>query len=123
MDYAVWGTAQGGNSSWQELVDRAGLINAVEGLPVNDYGQIPLSKEKLVELDPDMLVLPGWVYGNPEGADEFYKQITNDPALQTMQAIRNDMAIQMPENLKSTTSHYMADAIMFLAKKAYPDRF
>ncbi len=123
VDYAVWGTAQGANSSWQELVDHAGLINAAQGLPVNDYGQIPLSKEKLLELDPDILILPGWVYGNPDGADEFYKQIVNDPALKDLAAIKNDRAIQMPENLKSTTSQYMADAIRFLAEKAYPERF
>lgn len=123
VDYAVWGSAQGKGSSWDEIVRAAGLVNAVGTLAVDQYGQVPLSKEKLIELDPDVLILPGWVYGDPKGAEAFYRQTVEDPALKDMKAVRAKRALQMPERLKSTVSQYVADAVEYLAKAAYPELF
>ena len=123
VDYAVWGSAQGKGSSWDEIVRLAGLLNAVGELTADEYGQVPLSKEKLVELDPDLLVLPGWVYGDPQGADAFYKQTVEDPALASMKSVRLEHAIKMPERLKSTVSQYIVQAVEFLARAAYPELF
>jgi iron complex transport system substrate-binding protein len=123
IDYTVWSAAQGNGTSWDEIVIKAGLKNGVGHLPVNDWGQVPLSKEKLIELDPDILVLPGWVYGDPEGADAFYNQTIKDPALKILSAVRNKRIFMMPERLKTTTSHYIVDAVEWLAEKAYPEKF
>jgi iron complex transport system substrate-binding protein len=123
MDYAVWGSAQGAGSSWDEVVRRAGLTNAVGELASDEYGQVPLSKEKILELDPDLLILPGWDYGDPGGADAFYGQIMEDPSLQGLSAVREGRVYRMPEGLKAATSHYIVDAIEFLARLAYPQAF
>jgi iron complex transport system substrate-binding protein len=123
MDYATWGSAQGTGSSWDEVIRRAGLINAVGDFSADDWGQVPLSKEKILELDPDLLILPGWVYGDPGGADTFYKQILEDPALQGLSAVREGRVYQMPEGLKAATSQYIVDAVEHLARLAYPRAF
>jgi iron complex transport system substrate-binding protein len=123
LDFAVWGSAQGKGSSWDEIVTAAGLVNAASSLQADQYGQVPLSKEKLVEIDPDILILPGWVYGDPKGAEAFFKQTVDDPALKDMKAIREKRAFQMPERLKSTVSQYIAEAVEYLAKVAYPELF
>jgi iron complex transport system substrate-binding protein len=123
VDYAVWGSAQGKGSSWDAIVSAAGLVNAVGALQADQYGQVPLSKEKLVELDPDIMILPGWVYGDPKGAETFFKQTTADPALAAMKAVREKRVIQMPERLKSTVSQYLANAVEYLARAAYPELF
>jgi iron complex transport system substrate-binding protein len=123
IDYTVWSAAAGSGTSWDEIVTKAGLINGVGHLPVNDWGQVALSKEKLIELDPDILILPGWVYGDPEGADAFYNETIKDPALKILAAVRNNQVYMMPERLKTTTSHYIVDAIEWLSAKAYPDKF
>jgi iron complex transport system substrate-binding protein len=123
VDYAVWGSAQGAGSSWDEMLKLAGLVNAVRGFPADQYGQVPLSKEKLLELDPDILVLPGWVYGDPKGADAFYAQTLSDPALKSLKAVQKARAYKMPERLKSTVSQYLADAVEYLARMAYPELF
>jgi iron complex transport system substrate-binding protein len=121
LDWSAWGTAMGRGSSWDEIVRRAGLRNAVGDLPVDGWGQVPLSKEKLIELDPDLLVLPGWVYGERGGAEEFYRRVTADPALRGLKAVRNRRVIRMPENQRATTSQYIVEAIEFLARAAYPE--
>jgi len=121
LDWSAWGAAMGRGSSWDEVVRRAGLRNAVADLPVDGWGQVPLSKEKLIELDPDLLVLPGWVYGEQGGAEAFYAQVAADPALRNLKALRNRRLVRVPENLRATTSQHMAEAIEFLARAAYPE--
>lgn len=123
IDYATWGSAQGRGSSWDEMLGRAGLVDAAGALAADQWGQVPISREKLLELDPDMLVLPGWVYNNPSGAAEFYRRITHDPSLSTLRAVRTGRVYRMPERLKSATSQYFADAVEWLARTAYPERF
>jgi iron complex transport system substrate-binding protein len=123
LDYSTWGSAQGAGSSWDELVHRAGLVNAVGSLPADQWGQVPLSKEKILELDPDILVLPGWVYGDAAASEAFYRQTVEDPALSTLKAIRQKQVYRLPEGLKAATSQYVADAVEYLARLAYPELF
>jgi iron complex transport system substrate-binding protein len=123
LDYATWGSAQGAGSSWDEIVRRAGLINAAGDFSADQWGQVPLSKEKILELDPDILILPGWVYGDPGGAETFYRQTLEDPALQGLTAIREGRVFQMPEGLKAATSQYIVDAVEYLSRLAYPTLF
>lgn len=123
MDYATWGSSQGTGSSWDEIVRHAGLVNAVAEFPSDEWGQVPLSKEKILELDPDLLILPGWVYGDPSGADAFYEQVLNDPALRGLKAIRQKRVRRMPEGLKAATSQYIVSAVEYLAALAYPELF
>jgi iron complex transport system substrate-binding protein len=123
IDYATWGSAQGRGSSWDEMLDRAGLIDGVGALAADEWGQVPLSREKLLQLDPDILVLPGWVYRNAQGASAFFAQITGDPSLKGLRAVQTRRVYQMPERLKSTTSQYFASAVEWLARTAYPELF
>ena len=64
MDYNTWGTSMGAGSSWDEIVRRAGLRNAVDGLRADAHGAVPIAREKILQLDPDILLVPAWVYGN-----------------------------------------------------------
>jgi iron complex transport system substrate-binding protein len=123
LDYETFGAAMGRGSSWDEMLRIAGLVNAVGGHVADEWGQIPLSKEKLLEIDPDILFLPTWVYGDPAGAESFRRETLNDPALQGLKAVRERRVYQMPERLKQTTSQYIAEAVEFLAKTAYPELF
>lgn len=123
MDYSTWGTSMGRNSSWDEIVTSAGLVNAVGTRTSDEWGSVPVSKELLVELDPDILVLPGWVYGDPAGADSHTASVVNDPALKGMTAIGTGRVIRIPEAHRSSTSHFMALAVEDLARAAYPELF
>ncbi len=82
-----------------------------------------MSREKLLVLDPDILSLPGPITTNPSGAPAFFRQVTGDPALAGMRAIRSGRVYQMPERLKAATSQYFVDAVEWLARTAYPERF
>lgn len=123
MDYGVWGDAMGKGSTWDEIIKHAGLINAVGDITPTQWGTVPISKEKLIEIDPDILILPGWVYDDPTGPDEFFDQIVLDPALSDLKSIKNETVYILPENHKGTTSHYIVLAVEDLARFAYPELF
>ena len=123
MDYGVWGDAMGKGSTWDEIINFAGLTNAVADLTPTEWGTVPISKEKLIDIDPDILVLPGWVYNEPAGPDAFFTQVVSDKALSELKAIKNKAVFRIPENHKSATSQYIVFAVEGLAKFAYPELF
>jgi iron complex transport system substrate-binding protein len=123
MDYNTYGTASGAGSSWDDIVRLAGLRNAVADLTADQYGSVPLSKEKLLTIDPDILMLPAWVYGDLKGSDTFYTSIVADPALQGLKAVKQGRVHRMPESMKTATSQYIVFAVEDLAHYAYPDLF
>jgi iron complex transport system substrate-binding protein len=123
MDYNTYGTASGAGSSWDEIVRLAGLRNAVADLKADQYGSVPLSRESLLTLDPDILMLPAWVYGDPKGSDSFYASIVSDPALKGMKAVKQGRVHRMPESMKTATSQYIVFGVEDLAHYAYPELF
>ncbi len=123
IDYNNWGTANGADTTWDEVLRLAGVRNAAAPLQSGDFGQVPMSKELLVELDPDLIFLPGYIWGEENGADAFRQQVIDDPAFADLQAIEAGDIYMVPEYLKGTYSQYLVDAAEFVARLAYPDRF
>ncbi len=123
IDFTNFGASMGKGSSWDDIVRLAGLVNAADGIASDEWGQVPISTEKLLQIDPDIIILPGWVYGNPKGADAFKSRVMNDAALRGLSAVRADRVYMMPERLRSCTSQYIADAVAWLARTAYPQLF
>ena len=89
------------------------------GFDADDWGQVTLSRETMLRLDPDLLILPGWVYGKPVGARSFYESVVNDPALRSLGAIREGRVYRMPEGLRAAASQYIVDAVEYLSRLAY----
>lgn len=57
LDYNPWGTSSGQDSTWDEVLKQANLNNAIEGLVSDKYGQVPVSKEMVIALNPDILFI------------------------------------------------------------------
>ena len=123
LDYTSFGASMGKGSSWDDIVRRAGLINEASSLASDEWGQVPLSTEELLTMDPDLLILPGWAYGKPGGAEAFKNRVMTDPALRGLAAVKAGRVSMMPEKLRSCTSQYIADAVQWLARTAYPQLF
>ncbi|MUK36204.1 ABC transporter substrate-binding protein [Aliivibrio fischeri] len=119
LDYNPWGTSSGQDSTWDEVLKQANLNNAIEGLVSDKYGQVPVSKEMVIALNPDILFIPAWVYGDEKGADKFKQDVLSDPSLQSVNAIKEGRVYQMPHVLRSVYSQYIIDAILFVNHSAY----
>lgn len=123
LDYSSWEASMGSASSWNEILRLAGLINGAGGLEWDQYGQVPMSRELIIQINPDILFLPGWVYGDPKAAGDFMDLVMNDPSLRYVRALSNKQVYMMPENLRSTCSQYIVEAAWFAAQRAYPEYF
>ncbi len=119
LDLHAWGSVSAAGSSWDALLQAAGLVNAAAGLRSDRHGQAPLSTEKLLVLDPDLIVLPGWLPGDPGAAERFRENLLADPSLRPLRALQTGQVLLMPERLRSTTSHYIAHGVAFLSEAAY----
>lgn len=80
-------TYGGKNSSFDAACQLAGVTNGRAAAGIED-GQT-MSKEQLVEIDPDFLFLPTYRNQGKYDVDAFRKEYVGDPALQTMKAIQN----------------------------------
>ena len=93
MDYGELGSS-GKGTNFDDIVTRAGLINVVsragiEGWPV-------ISKEKIIEFNPDIIILPSWYYDAGNTFESMRDSLVNDPSLQTVSAIKNNRIISVP---------------------------
>ncbi len=123
LDYDLAGSSFGAGSSWDDVVQRAGCVNAADGLPTDAWGEASLSQEKLIELDPDIIVLPGWRWEDPQGARKAYESFVRDPAFRVLKAVRGGRVLLADERRRLATSQYAAGAVEDLARFAYPELF
>jgi len=120
MDYGELGSS-GLGTNFDDIVTRAGLVNVVsragiEGWPV-------ISKEQIIEFDPDIIILPSWYYDQKNTFDSMRDSLKNDQSLQTVSAIREDRIISVPNPHISAISQYVVLAVEDVARAAYPELF
>ncbi|MEC6833275.1 ABC transporter substrate-binding protein [Photobacterium toruni] len=113
IEYTPWGASSNQNSTINTIIKHAQLNNVIANTNGDKFGQVPIAKEQLLALNPDVIIIPG------EDNSGFKQQLLHDPALQTLTAIRDRRVISLPHALRSTDSQYIADAIIYLNHKVY----
>ena len=121
LDYNSWGTASGANTTWQAILDGVGLINGTAAYEQGDFGQVAMSKELIIEIDPDILFLPSGLYGADPASNTFFAQVINDPALAGVKAIRNQRVYEIPGALRGTYSHHIVRTIRYVSDRISRD--
>jgi iron complex transport system substrate-binding protein len=82
-----------------------------------------VTKEAIVKMNPDLLIMPSWDFGEKRSAKEFLEQTLNDPALQSVTAIQKKNLYQMHDAYLYSTSQECVRAVEELARAAYPHKF
>ena len=108
-------------TTFDDICSYANVRNLVGeyDLPVN----ATFSQETLVRLDPELLLLPSWKYDNEQDPAKLRDEILQNPAYQSVDAIKNNRVVQLHDTYLYSTTHYIVFAIRELAEAAYPDRF
>lgn len=82
------------------------------------------SKEILLQMNPDLLVLPLWDYGTEkQNPSQFKQEVINDPAYSGITAVKNGEVYQLHEKYMYSISHNVVKAVDELARTAYPQLF
>lgn len=98
------------NTTIGEMITLAGGINAITeaGITGEEYPDYPnLSKEKLVELNPDVIITTDWQYDGSKAT--FVEEWKKDPALKNITAFKNDEVYVIDSANLSTASHFIIE--------------
>lgn len=111
--YTTFQTTSGKNSTFDDMVKKIGGINVASMF----NGSQNISKEKVIELDPDIIIVP--VSKKYSDKDKFKKFLFEDPSFKNMKAIKNKKVYFMEYKDLSPTSQYMIDSIEEFGKVIY----
>jgi iron complex transport system substrate-binding protein len=101
------------------LCDLAHVKNGMAIMPVR--ASMPISKEKIVELNPDVLFLPSWDAKGSQNSDTYFKQFKEDPAYKDLTCIKDNAVYKFPERYRYCTSHHILEGAEYMAKLVYPE--
>ncbi len=110
----------GKGTTFDDIAKNAGIINAAAQAGMEKWQQI--SKEKIIELDPDLIFLPAWSYTGFD-AEKFADDFKADISLSTVKAIKNDKVFSLPESRMTSVSQNIVLGVEEAAKAAYPNLF
>lgn len=111
----------GMKGTFNDLCYYSGLTNALDGIDIPQNGT--LSEEKMLEINPDMIITPSWDYSRQGDPNEFRLKILNNPLYANINAIKHGRVVQVKDNYLMSTSQYTYKAAEELAQKAYPKVF
>lgn len=120
MDYGELGSS-GKGTNFDDIVTRAGLINVVSAAGMDGWPVV--SKEKMIEMNPDIIILPSWYYDQKNSLQGMTDKLKNDKSLQTVKAISGNRLISIPNPHISAISQYAVLGVEDVAKAAYPELF
>jgi len=121
LEYNSFGSSMAAGTLWNEMTALAGLRNLAADLPVDAYGYAPLSRELLVKLNPDWLVVPSQEALSSYGQADYLRQLQADPLYQGLRAVKAGRVLFLSEALKTSTSHAVLGAAAALQHAAYPN--
>lgn len=121
LSYAPDGSTYGKGSTFDDIVIKSGGINAAAKAGIDKWGNI--SKEKIVEVNPDVIILPSISYDKNKTPDQFLDEVKNDKSLATVNAIKNNRVYILPDKDMTSVSQYITNGVQELSKALYPNLF
>lgn len=109
LDDGSFGYAGGTGTTANDIIVDAGGINAAAKLK----GWQKVTDEEIVKMNPDVII---------DSSDDagFKKQVLNDPALQSVSAVKNHRVYILPAADLSSVSQYIYKAVDDVAHALYP---
>ena len=108
-------------TSFHDVFQNAGLYDITSDIENRPDGL--LSQEKIVRLKPDIFIMADWNYDGKHDPDDLKNTILSNEAYTDIPAWQNKNIIMINGSRIFSLSQYMADAILELAQKAYPEKF
>jgi len=111
----------GQKGTFNDICYLAGVKNGMGDIDVPQGMMV--SDEKVIDIDPDVMILPSWDYSKSNDMSEFRKKVLNNPAYQNLKAVRNRKIPQINDKYLYSTSQYSIRAIEEIAHAAYPELY
>lgn len=111
----------GMKGTFSEVCHYAGVKNSLANIDIPYKSE--LSEEKMLEINPDLIITPSWDYSKKGNPEDFRQKILNNPTYQDLNAIKHNRVIRLHDNYLYSTSQYFVYAVEELSAKAYPEIF
>lgn len=113
--YTSFETTAGKNTTFDNMIELIGGENLAKTIGIT--GEEKISKEKLIELDPEIIIIPLW--SGDINSEEFINFIRNDESLKDVQAVKSKKVYAVLYKKLTPTSQYMIDGIEELGNRIY----
>lgn len=114
LNYTPDGYTGGKGTSNDDIITRAGGRNLAAEAGIEGWQQISL--EKVVELNPDVILVSDW---NPEDP-EFAKTLRNHAVLEQVTAVRENRVVAVPGKHLTTVAQYVVNGVEDVYRVLYP---
>jgi iron complex transport system substrate-binding protein len=120
LSAGVYPYISGSDTSFQDLCDHAGAINAAAEAGI--VGVVPTPSEKMLSWQIDILVGPTEHRQNQAGP-KLADRLKDVAPYRYLEAYKKGRVTEIPGALFAATSHHRIDAYEMLAKALHPDKF
>lgn len=117
--YGPDGYSVGAGTTIDEVITRAGGINAVTAGGIKDNPYPQLGDEFVVKTDPDVILLAGFNSYAPGFIDKF----KNNPNFQTLKAVKNGRVVVANDAYVASVSQYITFGVQEVAALLYPNAY
>ena len=114
-------TYGGKGSSFDDACHYAGVINGVSAYGLRNGQEV--TKEIILSIDPDVLFLPDYPWKGQEWLDAYIRSYTEDPALQTLKALKNHSLVSPRSSFLYNCSQDFVYGVQEIAYRIYGDEF
>lgn len=104
-------------ASFNDVCKYAQVRNALEELHYDKPGIV--NQEAVVQLNPDVFVLPGWNFDGQHDPKQMEEELLNNPGYQTTDAVKNRKVYTVPAKHVLCVSQYIVNAVEDLADAVY----
>ncbi len=102
-----------------EIIYRVGAKNAATEAGLEKRAKV--SKEKIIEINPDVILLTAWGMDDLDEFNKFVEDMKNDPALQGVKAVKNNRIIVEDGRYMTIVTQHLINGVEFIAKGVYPE--
>jgi len=111
----------GAGCTFDEACQLAGVTNGLAAAGLKS-GEV-MTKEKLVESNPDILFLPSYNNHGSLDINRVKNELVNDPSLQSLRAIKNGQLVEPEEGYIYSCSQDFVFGVQEIAYRVYGDQF
>lgn len=121
LAYNTFGTTNAANTTFDDIVTKAGCINIASEQGLKGWPEV--TKEKIVEWNPDVIIVPAWSYDKSADPNDFKEALMNDESLKDINAVKEGRIIMIQDKHIGSVSQNMILGLEDVAKAMYPELF
>lgn len=114
LEYSHYGSTNGEGSMFDDMLKHVYLQNVATEMGIERFSRI--SKEKVIEYNPEILIIPIWDSTNARECSKFFDIIKNDKSLADVDAVKNGQVYPIPGKYIYMYSHYIVEGMEYLGK-------